>query len=293
MATLSSLSQTKSSNSKTISTVLITSAASISLSIAFYYYHKSALNRLERKLNGARLAERRGRIRAEVSLRTHLKAVEQNQLKESQNDLHDVKIRLSSNSNSENSPKMLLKCIGTLHTPFTKRMGTPRQGALVPSSRAFLQLDISLAIEILDGIQEYSHCWVVFEFHANTNLTTSGFATAKKSKIRPPRASGSGNQKVGILATRSPHRPNPVGLSLVKVNRVDTKKRRLYIEAIDLVHGTPVYGEFRFLFYGETLKVLKMPRSLFIYFPHHFFDTQIFHRLRYKTMCAMGHTRSS
>lgn len=105
------------------------------------------------------------------------------------------------------------------------------QGALVPSSRAFVQL--SIPMETLDGIEKFGHVWIVFEFHANTDL-----AASKKTKIRPPRGGGI---KVGQLSTRSPHRPNALGLSLVKVDRLDVKARRFYVSALDLVNGTPVY----------------------------------------------------
>jgi tRNA (Thr-GGU) A37 N-methylase len=88
-------------------------------------------------------------------------------------------------------------------------------------------------METLDGIDGFSHIWIIFEFHANTDL-----AASKKTKIRPPRGGGI---KVGQLSTRSPHRPNALGLSLVKVDRLDMKSHRLYVSALDLVNGTPVY----------------------------------------------------
>eukprot|EP00546_Thalassionema_frauenfeldii_P016195 CAMPEP_0178902998 /NCGR_PEP_ID=MMETSP0786-20121207/4916_1 /TAXON_ID=186022 /ORGANISM="Thalassionema frauenfeldii, Strain CCMP 1798" /LENGTH=297 /DNA_ID=CAMNT_0020574327 /DNA_START=105 /DNA_END=998 /DNA_ORIENTATION=+ len=174
-----------------------------------------------------RQAERAGRIKAEVKLRS-----------------------LSKKSASEGS--MSLKRIGSIVSPYTKRMGTPRQGALVPASRAFVQLDIPM--ETLDGIENYSHAWIIFEFHANTDLSSS-----QKTKIRPPRAGGI---KVGQLSTRSPHRPNALGLSLVVVERLDRSCKRFYISAIDLVNGTPVYDIKPYVpwdspeeFDGVTLKV--------------------------------------
>jgi tRNA-Thr(GGU) m(6)t(6)A37 methyltransferase TsaA len=111
-------------------------------------------------------------------------------------------------------------------------MGTPRQPALVPASRGFIEFAQHIPAATLDGIEHYSHLWVVFEFHANT------LVQVKKTKIRPPRAGGI---KVGQLATRSPHRPNCLGLSLVRIDKWDCKTKRLYISGIDLVHGTPVY----------------------------------------------------
>ena len=173
----------------------------------WYLYHRQVVDKLERKWNEERQAERKGRIRAEVKLRMASKEV-----------LND-------------DGMMSLRRIGTVVSPYTKRMGTPRQGALVPASRAFVELLVPM--ETLDGIEQYSHAWIIFEFHANTDL-----AANRKTKIRPPRGGG---VKVGQLATRSPHRPNPIGLSLVKVERLDLTNRRFYISALDLVNGTPVY----------------------------------------------------
>ena len=128
-----------------------------------------------------------------------------------------------------------MKCIGTIVSPFTKRMGTPRQGALATNARGYVQLMTkNCHEETIDGMESYSHCWILFSFHANTNIDT------KKAKVKPPRGGG---VRVGQLATRSPHRPNNIGLSLVKVDRVDKINRRLYITALDLVNGTPVYGK--------------------------------------------------
>jgi len=169
--------------------------------------------------------ERTGRIRAEVKLRNALSNLKKQKL------IEDSK----SNNDNKNADQHVLplSTIGIVDAPYPKRMGTPRQGQLVPSSRGCIQFVKSLPPEILDGIDEYSHLWVIFQFHENTSL-----ATSRKTKIRPPRGGG---LKVGQLSTRSPHRPNPLGLSLVTINRWDPSTRRLYINALDLVHGTPVY----------------------------------------------------
>lgn len=124
--------------------------------------------------------------------------------------------------------------------------------ALVPSSRGYI--DFYIAPQALDGLQEYSHVWIIFQFHANTDIQ----ADSKKTKIKPPRAP----IKMGHLATRSPHRPNAIGLSLVKVQGVQGK--RLYISALDLVNGTPVYDikpcvpwDVAGFYNGDTLQVPK------------------------------------
>jgi len=142
----------------------------------------------------------------------------------------------ANNEETASSDKpMLLRCIGTVVSPFTKRMGTPRQGALAPHARAYIDLIPSVApMETLAGIETYSHAWVIFCFHANTDNQT----LSAKTKVKPPRGGGI---KVGSMATRSPHRPNNIGLSLVKITGIDHKKKRLHIAALDLVNGTPVY----------------------------------------------------
>lgn len=194
--------------------------------------HRDTLSQLT-KLEATRAAERKGRIRAEMKLRTHLKNDSGNS-NTGEYDATEVESAMKHN--------LQLHCIGTVVSPYTKRMGTPRQGALVPSGRGFIQLRIPP--ECVEGLELYSHAWVLFTFHANTDtpsLKTNSkgdILNLTKTKIRPPRGNGI---KVGMLATRSPHRPNNIGLSLVQIVRVDKKEKRLYIAAFDLVNGTPVY----------------------------------------------------
>eukprot|EP00531_Pseudo-nitzschia_arenysensis_P012879 CAMPEP_0116145290 /NCGR_PEP_ID=MMETSP0329-20121206/16504_1 /TAXON_ID=697910 /ORGANISM="Pseudo-nitzschia arenysensis, Strain B593" /LENGTH=386 /DNA_ID=CAMNT_0003640865 /DNA_START=27 /DNA_END=1187 /DNA_ORIENTATION=- len=173
--------------------------------------HRRSTARWEKK----RQEERIGRIRAEKKLREALSKLKKAKLEDGDDHV------------------LPLSTLGIVKSPYPKRMGTPRQGALVPSSRGCIELAKSVPPEVLDGIDGYSHLWVIFQFHENTSL-----ATSKKTKIRPPRAKGI---KVGQLATRSPHRPNPLGLSLVTIDRWEPATRRLYIKALDLVDGTPVY----------------------------------------------------
>jgi tRNA-Thr(GGU) m(6)t(6)A37 methyltransferase TsaA len=137
---------------------------------------------------------------------------------------------------SENGDIMVLKRIGTIVSPFTKRMGTPRQGSLAPHSRGYVQLISQVCpTTCLMGLEQYSHAWIIFEFHANTNTPGN---QRQRTKVRPPRAGGI---KIGQLATRSPHRPNAIGLSLVKVDGVDFERNLLKISSLDLVNGTPVF----------------------------------------------------
>lgn len=80
----------------------------------------------------------------------------------------------------------------------------------------------------LEGLEEYSHMWVLYHFHKND-------ATHIRAKVAPPRLNG---LRTGVFATRSPHRPSPIGLSLVKIEQVED--RTVYFSGVDMVDGTPV-----------------------------------------------------
>jgi tRNA-Thr(GGU) m(6)t(6)A37 methyltransferase TsaA len=215
-----------------------------------YFFHQRRLEQESRQWEQKRQEERTGRIRAEKKLRYAL-------LKESQNNNNSTGDTTTTTNEKHHDPHaMNLSTIGTIVSPYTKRMGTPRQGALVPSSRGFVQFENTLSPEAVDGIQDYSHVWIIFGFHANTSL-----ATSKKTKVRPPRGGGI---KVGQLATRSPHRPNALGLSLVALDKWEPSSRRLYISALDLVNGTPVYDIKPYVHWdmpggGDDLDKLKVP----------------------------------
>ncbi|KAL7878159.1 hypothetical protein SRHO_G00048020 [Serrasalmus rhombeus] len=121
--------------------------------------------------------------------------------------------------------------IGYISSCFSKKNGTPRQPAVCMSSRAALQIQPSVfnnPDHALAGLEHYSHVWLIFLFHKNGHMSY-------KAKVKPPRLNG---QKVGVYSTRSPHRPNAIGLSLAKLESItgDT----LHLSGVDLIAGTPV-----------------------------------------------------
>ena len=122
--------------------------------------------------------------------------------------------------------------IGKVVSPYKQLAGTPRQGLLVSHSRSYIQMH-SMDASALDGLNhhQYSHVWIIFSFHLSST-------SSKKTKVKPPRANG---QKVGIFATRSPHRPNSIGISIAKLESIDETTCRISLLGLDLVHGTPVY----------------------------------------------------
>ena len=150
----------------------------------------------------------------------------------------------STNESDDNTDDgIYVKRVGTIRSIYRLCVGTPRQGLLAPNARGCIELeklgDSSTASSV-SGLEGYSHIWILFVFHLNTK---SKSAKRIKSKIAPPALGG---DKVGIFATRTPHRFNPIGITLCKLDRIQTiragKKEKviLHISGLDLVDGTPV-----------------------------------------------------
>jgi len=124
---------------------------------------------------------------------------------------------------------MQFKELGIVHSCFKAKFGTPRQSLLVKNSTAYIEIHKKWEpVKCLRGLEEFSHAWVLFYFHENKN-------SMYRPIVRPPRL---GRKGVGALATRSPLRPNPIGLSLVKIERIENE--RIYISGLDIIDGTPV-----------------------------------------------------
>ncbi|KAL1282384.1 hypothetical protein QQF64_001187 [Cirrhinus molitorella] len=121
--------------------------------------------------------------------------------------------------------------IGYISSCFAVKNGTPRQPTICSSSRAILKIEPSVfnnPEHSLVGLEQYSHIWIIFLFHKNGQMSY-------KAKVKPPRLNG---QRVGVYSTRSPHRPNALGLTLAKLERItgDT----LHLSGVDIIAGTPV-----------------------------------------------------
>ncbi|NOT78282.1 MAG: tRNA (N6-threonylcarbamoyladenosine(37)-N6)-methyltransferase TrmO [Bacteriovoracaceae bacterium] len=123
-----------------------------------------------------------------------------------------------------------MKSIGLIHSPFKEKFSIPRQPGLT-SLTSTIELSPPFdRSEALAGLELFSHVWVIFLFH-ETNSTDE-----KSLSVRPPRLGG--NQKQGVFATRSPFRPNNIGLSLVKILKIDGTK--ILIEGGDFLDQTPL-----------------------------------------------------
>jgi len=140
-----------------------------------------------------------------------------------------------------------LRPIGTLRSPFTEKFAAPRQPGLVTEAKAELHLnDFCNREEILRGLSGFSHVWLIFIFHQVASHTWS-------PTVRPPRLGG--NERLGVFATRSPFRPNPIGLSAVKFDGIENRRGRwlLHLSGVDLVNGTPVLDIKPYLPYADAI----------------------------------------
>lgn len=125
-----------------------------------------------------------------------------------------------------------MKEIARIETPFKEKFGIPRQPRLVPEARGIIRLKGEFAREeIVAELASFTHLWLIFIFH-----NTKGWSPS----VRPPRLGG--NKKVGVFASRSPFRPNPIGLSVVKLEKIEKKQDCLevHVGGVDLLDGTPI-----------------------------------------------------
>lgn len=127
-----------------------------------------------------------------------------------------------------------MKIIAYVRTDFPDKFGVPRQSGLVPL-RGRIVFDAPYGTpDAFRGLQDYSHIWVLWRF--------DGFDTdAFSPTVRPPRLGG--NKRMGVFATRSPHRPNPIGMSVLRLLEVRLAPGgvELIVEGVDMVDGTAVY----------------------------------------------------
>ncbi len=123
-----------------------------------------------------------------------------------------------------------MNSIGIIHSPYKEKFSIPRQPGLT-SLESIIELTTPYnRLEALMGLENFSHLWVIFLFH-ETEATSETSLT-----VRPPRLGG--NTKQGVFATRSPYRPNNIGLSLVKIKNIDGVK--ITILGGDFLNGTPI-----------------------------------------------------
>ncbi|MBI9021379.1 MAG: tRNA (N6-threonylcarbamoyladenosine(37)-N6)-methyltransferase TrmO [Verrucomicrobia bacterium] len=133
--------------------------------------------------------------------------------------------------------------IGIIHSCFKEKFGIARQPGLIKSATATLELLSPYNVEeALRGIEEFSHLWIVFAFHES-------ICEKFQPTVRPPRLGG--NTRVGVFASRSNFRPNPIGLSVVELKRV--KGTTLELGGGDFLDGTPVLDIKPYIPYADSV----------------------------------------
>ncbi len=139
-----------------------------------------------------------------------------------------------------------MKAIAQICSPFPEKFGIPRQSGLVEE----LEAQVVFAPEYRDpeavrGLEEFSHIWLLWEFSQTKREDWS-------PTVRPPRLGGT--RRLGVFATRSPYRPNPIGLSCVRLERVEPSTPRgpiLHVRGADLMDATPIYDIKPYLPYAD------------------------------------------
>lgn len=140
-----------------------------------------------------------------------------------------------------------MKQIATVYTDFPTKFGVPRQSGLIDELKGRIIFEPKYRqAEAFRGLEEYSHIWVLWEFSLAERADWS-------ATVKPPRLGG--KTHVGVFATRSPFRPNPIGLSCVKLDGIEFTEKEgpiLHVSGIDMVNRTPVYDIKPYLPYADA-----------------------------------------
>ena len=139
------------------------------------------------------------------------------------------------------------RIIARIYTNLPEKFGIPRQSGLAPSLMGKIVFEPEFRnAEALRGLDEFSHLWLIWQFSEAVREDWS-------PTVRPPRLGG--NKRMGVFATRSPFRPNAIGLSSVKFEKIDTdgeNGRVIYVSGVDLMNGTPIFDIKPYLSYTDS-----------------------------------------
>lgn len=144
-----------------------------------------------------------------------------------------------------------MKTIAHIYTDLDGKFGVPRQSGVVPAltGRIIFEPEYRIA-EAFRGLEEFSHIWLIWEFSKAKQSQGEAFSPT----VRPPRLGG--NKRMGVFATRSPFRPNNLGLSVVKLERIDFSGKDgpiLHVSGVDMMSGSPVYDIKPYIPYADSI----------------------------------------
>lgn len=144
-----------------------------------------------------------------------------------------------------------IEAIAHLRSDFHSKFGVPRQSGLVASLQGRIVFTPPYRqAEALEGLEDFSHLWLIWGFSANKAQNAKHW----QSKVRPPRLGG--NKSMGVFATRSPFRPNGLGLSCVKIERIEWQSNEgpiIHVLGADLMDGTPIYDIKPYIAYTDRI----------------------------------------
>lgn len=140
-----------------------------------------------------------------------------------------------------------MKIIARISTPFKTKFGIPRQSGVTPDVKGEIMFEPDYReIEAVRGLEGFSHIWLIWCFSESVSDKWS-------PTVRPPRLGG--NVRMGVFATRSPFRPNPIGLSSVVLERIEYTDDRgpvLHVRGADLMDGTPIFDIKPYVAYADS-----------------------------------------
>lgn len=142
---------------------------------------------------------------------------------------------------------MTIEPIAYFHSPFNSKFGIPKQSGIIESLKGYVVFEPKFRnVDALRGMEGFDYIWLIWEFSANKDYSSS-------LMVRPPRLGG--NEKVGVFASRSPFRPNRLGLSSVKIDFIDYDDKDgpiIHVLGADIMDGTPIYDIKPYVTYADS-----------------------------------------
>ena len=142
---------------------------------------------------------------------------------------------------------MIIEPIAYFHSPFDSKFGIPKQSGIIESLKGYIVFEPKFRnADALRGMEGFDYIWLIWEFSANKDYSPS-------LMVRPPRLGG--NEKVGVFASRSPFRPNRLGLSSVKIESIDYDGKDgpiIHVLGADIMDGTPIYDIKPYITYADS-----------------------------------------
>ena len=145
---------------------------------------------------------------------------------------------------------MEIRPIAHFRSPMTSKFGIPRQSGLVNELTGSIVFEPNYRrMEAIRGLEDFDYLWLIWEFSENRSPESE----VRSLTVRPPRLGG--NKRMGVFATRSPFRPNNLGLSCVRIDRIEEDKKLgpvIYVKGADLMDGTPIYDIKPYIPYADS-----------------------------------------